>query len=147
QSRRKRRFYGRIECGGRCMSVRFRVVYGMILMAGAALAQAPAPAPAKPKPAPPPSGPAPRLPSGRVDLTGTWRPADIFLIEDISLGLKKGETVPVNDWSKQVMSKRLSKEDPEANCLPTGVPRHAPYPWRIVEVPGHVFFLFEGNIH
>jgi len=41
----------------------------------------------------------------------------------------------------------LSKDDPEANCLPTGVPRLAPYPWRIVETPTHMFFLFEGNIH
>jgi len=41
----------------------------------------------------------------------------------------------------------MSKDDPEANCLPTGVPRMAPYPWRIVQTPTHIFFLFEGNIH
>jgi len=41
----------------------------------------------------------------------------------------------------------MSKDDPEANCLPTGVPRLAPYPWRIVQTPTHLFFLFEGNIH
>jgi hypothetical protein len=50
------------------------------------------------------------------------------------------------------MDSRLSAEDPEANCLPTGVPRIAPYPWRIVQVPAfgeatHLYFLFEGNIH
>ena len=45
------------------------------------------------------------------------------------------------------MKSRDSKDDPEANCLPTGVPRIAPYPWRIVQTPTHVFFLFEGNIH
>ena len=39
-----------------------------------------------------PAGPAPHLANGRVDFSGLWRPADIFLIEDISLGLKKGET-------------------------------------------------------
>ena len=42
---------------------------------------------------------------------------------------------------------RQSKDDPEANCLPTGIPRQAPYPWRIVQTPTHIFFLFEGNIH
>jgi len=99
-----------------------------------------------------PQGPAPRLASGRIDLSGVWRPGDIFLIEDIALGLAKGETLPLNDWAKGVMAKHLSKEDPEANCLPTGVPRHAPYPWRIVGEPDkanptHLFFLFEGNIH
>jgi hypothetical protein len=98
-----------------------------------------------------PVGPTPRLPNGRVDLSGVWRPADIFLIEDISLGLKKGETISMTPAAEKLMKSRLSKEDPEANCLPTGVPRHAPYPWRIVENPPdtrtHMYFLFEGNIH
>ena len=99
-----------------------------------------------PLPAPPP-GPTPRLPDGRVDFSGLWRPADVFLIEDISLGLKKGETLPLNPAGEKSLKARLSKDDPEANCLPTGVPRLAPYPWRIVETATHMFFLFEGNIH
>lgn len=50
------------------------------------------------------------------------------------------------------MDARLSKDDPEANCLPTGVPRMNPYPWRIVQSStdkpeSHIFILFEGNIH
>ena len=45
------------------------------------------------------------------------------------------------------MAARQSKDDPEANCLPTGIPRIAPYPWRIIQTPTHIFFLFEGNIH
>jgi len=99
---------------------------------------------AQPKP---PTGPAPRLGNGRISFSGLWRPADIFLIEDISLGLVQGETVPLNDWAKGVMAQHLSKDDPEANCLPTGVPRHAPYPWKIVEDGPYMYFLFEGNIH
>ena len=94
-----------------------------------------------------PSKPAPRLAGGRVDLTGLWRPGDIFLIEDISLGLKKGETVPLKPAAEALMKTHQSKDDPEANCLPTGVPRHAPYPWKVVETPGSIYFLFEGNIH
>ena len=93
------------------------------------------------------SGPAPRLADGRVDFSGVWRPADVALIEDISLGLKQGETLPMNPAGEQQMKARLSKDDPEANCLPAGVPRMAPYPWRIVETGTHIFFLFEGNIH
>ena len=27
------------------------------------------------------------------------------------------------------------------------MPRQAPYPWRILQTPTHIFFLFEGNIH
>jgi hypothetical protein len=99
-----------------------------------------------PLPAAPP-GPTPRLADGRVDFAGVWRPGDVFLIEDISLGLKKGETLPLNPAGEKSLKARLSKDDPEANCLPTGVPRLAPYPWRIVETATHMFFLFEGNIH
>ena len=80
-------------------------------------------------------------------LAGVWRPGDIFLIEDISLGLKKGDTISLTPWAEESMKKHLSKDDPEANCLPTGVPRHAPYPWKIVESPPYIYFLFEGNIH
>ena len=46
-----------------------------------------------------------------------------------------------------ILESRLSKDDPQASCLPSGVPRIAPYPWRIVQTPTHIFFLFEGNIH
>jgi hypothetical protein len=45
------------------------------------------------------------------------------------------------------MKTRKSQDDPEANCLPTGVPRGAPSPWRLVQTPTHYFILFEGNIH
>ena len=41
----------------------------------------------------------------------------------------------------------MSKDDPEANCLPAGVPRMAPYPWKIVQTPTLIVFLYEGNIH
>src|SRR5580765_829287 len=65
-----------------------------------------------------PSGPTPRLADGRVDFSGVWRPADVFLIEDISLGLKKGETLPLKPAAEKIMKARLSIDDPEANCLP-----------------------------
>ena len=92
-------------------------------------------------------GPTPRHKDGTPDLSGLWRPADVSLIEDISLGLAKGETVPLKPEALKLKQARRSEDDPEVNCLPTGVPRLAPYPWRIVEAPGHLFFLFEGNIH
>ena len=102
---------------------------------------------AQPRPPKPITGPVPRLANGRADFSGLWRPADIFLIEDISLGLKKGETIDLTPAAAEVMKKHESKDDPETNCLPTGVPRHAPYPWKIVESPPYIYFLFEGNIH
>jgi hypothetical protein len=127
----------------------------LTLLALLATAQAPAPAAAKAggkgKGPAVPSGPAPRLPNGKPDLWGVWRPGDIFLIEDIALGLKPGESISLTPAAEKLMKSRLSKEDPEANCLPTGVPRHAPYPWRILTTPAnnptHMYFVFEGNIH
>jgi hypothetical protein len=89
--------------------------------------------------------PAPRLPDGHIDLSGVWQGGGP--IGDIAQGLPKGEDLPMNDWAKKVMETRQAKDDPEANCLPTGVPRIAPYPWRILQTPTHIFFLFEGNIH
>ena len=99
---------------------------------------------------PVPKGPMPRLPDGTPDLSGVWQ--DGGPIRDIAVGLAPGETIPILPGAKTLMDARLSKDDPEANCLPTGVPRIAPYPWRILQHPTHVkpthiFFLFEGNIH
>ena len=61
--------------------------------------------------------------------------------------LKPGDQVVMLPWAEEVVKHRLSKEDPEANCLPGGIPRGSPYPWRIVQTPTHYFILFEGNIH
>jgi hypothetical protein len=89
--------------------------------------------------------PAPKLPDGTPDLSGVWNGGGP--VGDLAQGLAKGETIPLLPEAKKIMDSRQSKDDPEANCLPTGVPRIAPYPWRIVQTPTHIFFLFEGNIH
>ena len=93
-----------------------------------------------------PSKPAPRTADGKPDLNGVWGP-DRNFIYDIVSTLKKGETVPMQPWAEQLTRQRMSKDDPEANCLPGGVPRMAPYPWKIVQQAKLVVFLFEGNIH
>jgi hypothetical protein len=93
-----------------------------------------------------PKGPTPRTSSGKPDLSGIWTP-DATFIYNIESALKKGEKLPLQPWAEKLAAQRMSKDDPEANCLPTGVPRLAPYPWRIVQTPTHLFFLFEGNIH
>jgi len=90
--------------------------------------------------------PTPRTADGKVDFSGIWGP-DRKFIYDINDALKPGDTLPIQDWALKVTLERLSKDDPEALCLPTGVPRQAPYPWRILQTPTHIFFLFEGNIH
>ena len=92
-----------------------------------------------------PQGPTPHLADGTVDLSGVWSGGGP--VGDIAQGMARGEAIPLNDHGKKVLASRLSKDDPEANCLPTGVPRQSPYPWRMVQAPGHIFILFEGNIH
>jgi hypothetical protein len=95
-----------------------------------------------------PDGPAGKLADGTPDLSGVWlgsgaNSADI----SNSRSLKPGERVIMLPWAEDVVKNRLSKQDPEANCLPAGIPRGSPYPWRILQTPTHYFILFEGNIH
>ena len=97
-----------------------------------------------------PDGPPPRLPDGTPDLSGVWVGAGP--IGDISMGLQPGEELVMLPAAEHLMKSRMAADDPEARCLPTGVPRIAPYPWRLVQSPAygkatHLFFLFEGNIH
>ena len=97
-----------------------------------------------------PEGPPPRLPDGTPDLSGVW--VGSGPIGDIRTGLLPGEEVVLLPAAEALMKSRMAADDPEALCLPTGVPRIAPYPWRIVQTPAfgeatHLFFLFEGNIH
>ncbi len=93
-----------------------------------------------------PSGPTPRTADGKPDLTGIWTPDRTF-IYDITSSLKPGEQLPIQPWALKLTKQRMSKDDPEANCLPAGVPRMAPYPWKIMQTPKLIVFLFEGNIH
>jgi len=92
------------------------------------------------------AGPAPRTRDGKPDLSGIWTP-DRSFIYDISTSLAKGEQLPLQPWAAELTKKRMSRDDPEANCLPAGVPRQAPYPWKIVQTPSVIVMLFEGNIH
>jgi hypothetical protein len=97
-----------------------------------------------------PEGPPPRLPDGTPDFSGVW--VGNGPIGDIRSGLLPGEEVVLLPAADALMKSRMAADDPEALCLPTGVPRIAPYPWRIVQTPAfgkatHLFFLFEGNIH
>jgi hypothetical protein len=92
-----------------------------------------------------PKGPTPHLADGTVDLSGVWQGGGP--VGDIAQGMPKGAVIPMTPAGEKLFKSRQSKDDPEANCLPTGVPRIAPYPWRMVQTPTHVFILFEGNIH
>ncbi|MBZ5578548.1 MAG: hypothetical protein LAP40_18460 [Acidobacteriia bacterium] len=92
------------------------------------------------------TGPTPRLPDGKPDFSGVWRPDNNF-VGDLTRALKPGESISLKPEWEKIFKSRKAGDDPEANCLPTGVPRMAPYPWTIAQAPGRLFFIFEGNIH
>ena len=96
-------------------------------------------------PIPPVKGPTPHLEDGTVDLSGVWM-GNQANSGNIAVGLKEGE-VKMLPWAQEVYDHRLANDDPEVACLPAGIPRGAPYPWRILQTPTHYFILYEGNIH
>ena len=94
------------------------------------------------------SAPAPRAPDGHPDLSGVWNP-NPRLLRDIA-GDLKSENVPLQPWAKAVFEKRASGSEsglePDANCLPQGVPKidTAPAPWKVVQTPKLVVLVYEA---
>jgi hypothetical protein len=119
---------------------------GVVLLAAAVLLAFSPAAGQAPRRKAPPAGPAPRAADGKPDLSGVWG-ADRPFVVDIAGALPKGESLPMQPWAAKLARERLSKDDPEANCLPTGVPRLAPYPMKFIQSPKLFLILFEGNIH
>jgi hypothetical protein len=146
------------------MKTKFVFIYAAAVTLGMLsflAAQTPAPTPAQKAPTQKtggrgrgpatPTGPTPRLPDGTPDLAGVWMGGGSNS-GDITKGLKPGEEVVMLPSAEKIMKGRKSQDDPQANCMPFGVPRGAPYPWRIVQTPTHtaathIFILYEGNIH
>jgi hypothetical protein len=94
------------------------------------------------------TGPAPRLANGKPDLTGIWI-ADPPRLRDVTTGLKPDE-VSMQPWAQALFDQRktgdLSALDPDANCLPQGVPKinTTPLPFKIFQEPNVVVVLYEA---
>src|ERR1041384_586268 len=100
-------------------------------------------------PAWPPAGPVPRTADGHPDLSGNWQPNAIRQNVDL---VGSGVDVPMLPAAQALYKKHkesLSKDDPEARCLPPGVPRTntTPYPWTIVQTPQLIVIVYEGGAH
>lgn len=111
------------------------------------------PKPAAAKPAWPPEGPTPRTADGKPDLSGNWQPNAIRENVDLAAVLAAaGNPIPFLPEAEALHKVRhdsLAKDDPEARCLPPGVPRMSttPYPWTIVQTPQLIVIVYEGGAH
>jgi hypothetical protein len=108
------------------------------------------------RPAQPAAGPVPHLPDGRPDFggKGAWYPGFAGNIAEPKWkGVKSADQhvdVPFLPSSLKLFNDRVnsdSKDDPEARCLPVGVPRYMfdPYPFQMIQKDDRVIFLFEGD--
>src|SRR5262245_16220768 len=61
--------------------------------------------------------PIPRLPDGKVDLTGPWIGGGAIADIERDGGLKPGE-LPLLPWAKELRDRRKSQDDPYTACLP-----------------------------
>jgi hypothetical protein len=92
------------------------------------------------------TAPTPHNADGTPDLSGLWGPDKNFMY-DITSALKPGETLPLQEWAAKAAKEHMSKDDPNVRCRPSGIPRMTPYPWKIVQTPKLVIFLYEGGTH
>ena len=73
--------------------------------------------------------PVPRMPDGKPDLTGPWVGGGSNVDIEREGGLKPGE-LPRLPWARELRDKRKAEDEPYTACLPMGVPRVNPYPWK-----------------
>jgi hypothetical protein len=94
------------------------------------------------------TAPAPRRADGKPDLTGIWI-AEPPKVRDATASLKPGE-LQMLPWAEKLFNERktgdLSAQDPDANCLPQGVPKinSTPLPFKIFQEPNVVVVLYEA---
>jgi len=94
------------------------------------------------------SAPAPRTSDGKPDLSGIYQPnMRYFRNLAADLGL---ENVPMTDEARKLFKSRedgtLGYTEPDAHCLPQGVPKinSAPVPFKIVQTDKLVVLVYEA---
>jgi hypothetical protein len=93
------------------------------------------------------SQPIPRLPDGKVDLTGPWVGGGSNVDIEFEGGMKPGE-LPLLPWARELRDRRKEEQEPYTVCLPMGVPRANPYPWKFAmsytsKGLSHIYVLHE----
>ncbi len=93
------------------------------------------------------TAPAPRMSDGHPDLSGLWNTQPGYT-RNIAKDLKPGD-VSFQPWAEALYNHRLSndgKEDPQAYCVLSGVPREdvVPYPFKFLNSKGEIVILYEA---
>jgi hypothetical protein len=93
------------------------------------------------------SAPAPRSADGKPDFSGVWSPKFGYT-GNIAKDLKPGE-VSFQPWAEALFKHRVEtegREDPQAYCVLSGVPREhvVPYPFKILNTRGEIIILYEA---
>lgn len=81
------------------------------------------------------------MPDGALDLSGVW-----VLTGNPDLPGKPA----YQPWAQKLYEEQKAnngKDDPSAVCLPNGLVRMSPLPYKIVQTPKMVVLLSEGNTH
>src|ERR1700686_5087430 len=82
------------------------------------------------------SAPAPRKPDHKPDFSGVWQIETPKYLINLAADFKPGE-LPIQPWAEALTKERgtgvHAAEEPQANCLPAGLPRinATPNPFKI----------------
>ena len=98
------------------------------------------------------SAPPPRLPNGKPDLSGIWRPENTYAGKPANFAANlQVDNIPYQPWAQALLEERKTgiheNEDSSALCLPQGVPRMdaAPGQWKVVQTsPDFIVILYEA---
>jgi hypothetical protein len=95
------------------------------------------------------SGSAPKRPDGKPDFSGVWQPRAGYT-GNIAKDLKPGEVV-FQPWAEKLYKHRVetqAKDDPQAYCVLSGVPREnvVPYPIKFLNA-GNVIVILHEALH
>jgi hypothetical protein len=93
----------------------------------------------------------PRLPDGRPDLSGLWKPANVYGGKPANFAANlQVDDIPYQPWAKALLDERKNgaqeNDDSSALCLPQGVPRMvaAPGQWRLIQKPEYIAIMYEA---
>jgi hypothetical protein len=116
--------------------------------------------------------PAPRTPDGKPDISGVWTrapgdgrgrgrgqnaapapplpPGTLPAATFGDLGTNMPDGLPLTPWGAELKKQRMaliSKDNPDANCLPMGITQfhQQPQPREIIQMPGKILMIYEAN--